>query len=105
MLEELETNEINGSIENHNDETIGDQPIVRNNTIPIEEHLISLRCSGRVIRQPNQYMGIGDTLVTISDDSKDAPHTLSDAMKDVNSKSWQKEMNYEMDSVYSNQVW
>ncbi|KAL5583076.1 hypothetical protein UlMin_015518 [Ulmus minor] len=50
-------------------------------------------------------MGIGDGLVAISDDHKDDPLTISDAMKDVDSKAWQQAMDLEMDSMYSNQVW
>ncbi|KAL5579853.1 hypothetical protein UlMin_012295 [Ulmus minor] len=50
-------------------------------------------------------MGIRDALVAISDDHKDNPLTISDAMKDVDSKAWQQTMDLEMDSMYSNQVW
>ena len=44
-------------------------------------------------------------MVAISDDHKDDPLTISDAMKDVDSKVWQQAMDLEMDSMYSNQVW
>ena len=50
-------------------------------------------------------MGIRDALVAISDDNKDDPLILSDAIKDVDFKVWQQAMNLEMDSMYSNQVW
>ena len=50
-------------------------------------------------------MGIGDALVVISDNHKDDPLTISDDMKDVDSKVWQQAMDLEMDSMYSNQVW
>ena len=50
-------------------------------------------------------MGIEDTLEAISDDHKDDPLTLSDAMKDVDSKAWQEGMNLEMESMYSNKIW
>ena len=49
-------------------------------------------------------MGIRDALVAISDDNKDDPLTLSDAMKDVDFKAWKQAKNLEMDSTYSNQV-
>lgn len=49
-------------------------------------------------------MGVGDALVAISDDNKDDPLTLSDAMKDVDSKTCQQAMNFEMEFMYSNQV-
>ncbi|KAL5580269.1 hypothetical protein UlMin_012711 [Ulmus minor] len=50
------------NIDDQNDEIIVDQPVVRSETTQIEEHLISLRHSGRVVRQPDRYMGIGDAL-------------------------------------------
>ena len=89
VLEDLDTDEISNPIKNQNDEIIFDQPIVRSETTQIEEHLISLHHSGRVVRQPDCYMGIRDALMAISDDNKDNTLTLTDAMKDVNSKAWQ----------------
>ena len=86
MLEELDTDEIGDLTNDKNDEIIVDQPVVRSETTQIEEHPISLHRSGRVVRQPNRYMGIGDALVAISDDHKDDPLTISDAMKDVDLK-------------------
>ena len=90
VLEELEIDEIGDPTKNQNDEIIVDQPVIRSETTQIEEHPISLRRSGRVVRQPNHYMGIGDALVVISYDNKDDPLTLSDAMKDVDFKAWQQ---------------
>ena len=49
-------------------------------------------------------MGIGDVLVAIFDDNKYDPLTLSDVMKDVDSKVWQQAMNLRMESMYSKQV-
>ena len=86
MLEELDTDEIGDPTKDQNDEIIVDQPVVKSETTQVEEHLISLRCSGRVVRQPDRYMRIGDALIAISDNHKDDPLTLSDAMKDVDSK-------------------
>ena len=87
MLEELDTDEISYPTKDQNDKIIVDQPVIRRETTQIEEHPISFYRSGRVVRQPNRYIGIGDALVAISDDHKDDPLTLSDAMKDINSKS------------------
>ena len=105
MLKELDTDEIGDSTKDQNDEIIVDQPVVRSETTQIKEHLILLCHSGRVVKQPDHYMGIGDALVANSDDHKDDPLTISDAMKDVDSKVWQQAMNLKMDSMYSNQVW
>ena len=104
MLGELETDEIGVPTKDQNDEIIIDQLVVRSETKQIEEHLISLRRSGRVVRQPDRYMEIRDALVAISNDHKDDPLTLNDAMKEVDSKAWQQAMILEMDSMYSNQV-
>ena len=103
VLQELETDEIGSLTLDQNDEIIVDQPVVRSETTQIEEHLISLRM-GKVVRQPDRYMEIGDALVAISNDHKDDPITLSDEMKYVDSKAWQQAMDLEMDSMYSNQV-
>ena len=46
------TDEIGDPTKDQNDEIIVDQPVVRSETTQIEEHLISLRRSGRVVRQP-----------------------------------------------------
>ena len=70
VLEELDTDEIDDLTKDQNDEIIVDQPVVRSETTQIEEHLISLHRSGRVVRQPDHYLGIGDALVAISDDHK-----------------------------------
>ena len=105
VLEELYTDEIGDLTKDQNDEIVVDQPVVRSETTQIEEHSISLHRSGKVVRQPDCYMGIEDALVAISDDNKDNPLTLSDAMKDVDSKVWQQAMNLEMEFMYSNEVW
>ena len=102
LLEELDTDEIGDPNKDQNDEIIVDQPVVKSETTQIEEHLISLRHSARVVRQPDRYMRIGDALVVISDNHKDDPLTLSDAIKDVDSKAWQQGMDLKMDSIYSN---
>ena len=86
MLEELDTDEISDPTKDQNDEIIVNQLVVRSETTQIEEHPISLRRSGKVVRQPDHNMGIGDVLAVISDDHKDDPLTISDAMKDVDSK-------------------
>ena len=70
VLGELDTDEIGDSTKDQNDEIIVDQPVIKSETTQIEEHPISLRHSGRVVRQPDRYVGIGDVLVAISDDHK-----------------------------------
>ena len=41
------------------------------------------RCSGRVIRQPERYIGLGESVENLSDD--DDPYTYKEAMEDVDS--------------------
>ena len=70
VLKKLETNEIGGPTEDQNDEIIVGQPVVRNETPQIEERLISLCRSVRVLRQLDRYMRIEKALVAIFDDNK-----------------------------------
>ena len=56
VLEELDTDDISDLTKDQNDEIIVDQPVVRSKTTQIEEHSISLRRSGRVVRQPDLYL-------------------------------------------------
>ena len=63
VLEELDTDEIDDSTKDQNNEIIVDQPVVRSETTQIEEHLISLCHSTRLVKQSDHYMGIGDALV------------------------------------------
>ena len=63
------------------------------------------RHSGRVVRQPDRYLGIGELQVVASSDGIDDPLTYSSAMDDSDKEEWLKAMNLEMESMYSNSVW
>ena len=63
------------------------------------------RRSGRVIRQPLQYTLLGDSFDRIPDELDTDPYNYDEALKDEDAKLWQKAMKYEMQSMYSNQVW
>ena len=63
------------------------------------------RRSGRVVRQPNRYLGLAETEVTIPDDGLEDPLTYKQAMNDVDRDQWIKAMNLEMESMYFNSVW
>ena len=61
------------------------------------------RRSGRLVRAPDRYMYLGEVFEaeTLIED----PITYQEAVTDIDSSLWQKAMNTEMESMYSNQVW
>ena len=61
-----------------------------------------LRHSGRVIRQPERYISLGESVENLPDD--DDPYTYKEAMEDVDSHNWQKAMQYEIESMFNNKV-
>ena len=63
------------------------------------------RRSGRLVRAPERYMYLGELFEAISETLIEDPITYQEAVIDVDSSLWQKAMNTEMESMYSNQVW
>ena len=63
------------------------------------------RRSGRVVHQPDRYLGLIETQVVILDDGIEDPLTYKQAMKDVDRDQWIKAMDLEMESMYFNSVW
>ena len=63
------------------------------------------RRSGRVITQPDRYLGLIETQVIIPDDGVEDPLSYKQAMNDVDRDQWIKAMNLEMESMYFNSVW
>ena len=63
------------------------------------------RCSGRVIHQPNRYLGLTETQVFIPDDGVEDPLTYNQTMNGVDCDHWIKAMDLEMESTYFNSVW
>ncbi|KAA0045201.1 gag/pol protein [Cucumis melo var. makuwa] len=63
------------------------------------------RRSGRVVHQPNLYLGLTETQVVIHDDGVKDPLTYKQAMNDVDHDQWNKAMNLEMKSMYFNSIW
>ncbi|KAA0049915.1 gag/pol protein [Cucumis melo var. makuwa] len=63
------------------------------------------RCSGRVVSQPNRYLGLTETQVVIPDDGVEDPLSYKHAMNDVDKDQWVKSMDLEMESMYFNSVW
>ncbi|KAA0050328.1 gag/pol protein [Cucumis melo var. makuwa] len=61
--------------------------------------------SGRVVRQPDRYLGLSEAQIIIPDDGIEDPLTDKQAMNDVDCNQWIKAMDLEMESIYSNSVW
>ena len=62
------------------------------------------RRSGRIVRLPIRFIGLGETYEAISEEAKSNPYTNEEAIKDIDAHHWVKAMKFELDSMYSNQV-
>ena len=60
--------------------------------------------SGRVITQPDRYLGLAETQVIIPNDGVEDPLTYKQVMNDEDRDQWIKAMNFEMESMYFNSV-
>ncbi|KAL0541547.1 hypothetical protein IC582_021599 [Cucumis melo] len=63
------------------------------------------RRSGRIVSQPNRYLGLTETQVFIPDDGVEDPLSYKQAKNDVDKDQWIKAMDLEMESIYFNSVW
>ncbi|KAA0067450.1 retrovirus-related pol polyprotein from transposon tnt 1-94 [Cucumis melo var. makuwa] len=63
------------------------------------------RRSGRVVSQPNRYLGLTETQVVIPDDGVVDPLSYKQAMNDVDKDQWVKSIDLDMESMYFNSVW
>ena len=61
--------------------------------------------SGRVVRPPIRFIGLGETYEAISKEAESDPYTYEEAINDIDAHHWIKAMKSELDSIYSNQVW
>ncbi|KAL8089363.1 hypothetical protein AgCh_038981 [Apium graveolens] len=61
--------------------------------------------SGRVVRQPDRFIFLGESSDLVSGEHDDDPWTYEDALQDKDADLWQKAMESEMESIFSNQVW
>ena len=59
------------------------------------------RHSGRVVIQPQRFIGLGEIPVEL----ETYPENYNEAIQDKDATLWQRAMNTEMESMYSNQVW
>ena len=70
-----------------------------------EPQPVELRRSDRVRRKPARYVLLGESYQVIVIDSEDDPINYKEALEDVDVQEWQKAMDREMESMYSNSVW
>ena len=60
--------------------------------------------SGRIVRPPIRFIGLGETYETIPEKAKLDPYTYEEAMNDIDAHHWVQAMKSELDSMYSNHV-
>ena len=76
-------------------------PIV--SSIPSQDQQPTIpRRSGRVIRQPERYIGLGESVENLPNDND--PCTYKEVIEDVDCRHWQKAMQYEIESKFNNKV-
>ena len=63
------------------------------------------RRSGRIFRPPIRFIGLGKTYEAILEEAELDPYTYEEAMNDIDAHHWVKAMKFELDSMYTNQVW
>ena len=63
------------------------------------------RRSGRIVRPPIRFIGLGETYEAILEEAESDPYTYEEAINDIDAYHWIKAMKSELDSMYSNQVW
>ena len=67
--------------------------------------LLESRRSGRVTKLLARCMLLGETYTTISDEHVQNPTSYNEALIDRDVELWNKAINQEMESMYSNKVW
>ena len=63
------------------------------------------RRSGRIVRPPIRFIGLGETYEAILEEAKSDPYTYEEAINDIDAHHWVQAMKLELDSMYFNQVW
>ena len=61
--------------------------------------------SRRIVQPPIRFIGLGETYEAISEEAESDPYTYEETMNDINAHHWVQAMKFELDSMYSNQVW
>ena len=58
-----------------------------------------------MVRLPIRFIGLGETYEAILRKAETDPYSYEEAMNDIDAHHWVKAMKFELDSMYSNQVW
>ena len=88
--------------ENRDDVVVSDTP--QDTTHEMTSTQVPRR-SGRIVRLPIRFIGLGETYEAILRKAETDPYSYEEAMNDIDAHHWVKAMKFELDSMYSNQVW
>ena len=84
-------------------EPVNEQPINETrdemSSIQVPHH------SGRIVRPPIRFIGLGETYEAILEETETDPYTYEEVMKDIDAHHGVKVMKSKLDSMYSNQAW
>ncbi|WRX15341.1 Reverse transcriptase [Theobroma cacao] len=58
-----------------------------------EHQIVVPKRSGRVVRQPKRYIGLGENMITLSNEHESDPITYKEAINDVDAEKWHKGAN------------
>ena len=61
--------------------------------------------SRRIVRPPIRFIGLGETYEAISEEAESDPYTYEETMNDIDAHHCVQAMKFELDSMYSNQIW
>ncbi|KAL8116714.1 hypothetical protein AgCh_023023 [Apium graveolens] len=99
VLEEL----VGGTNNTHEAVVQVEQP--QHNVQPVTNTAPVPRRSGKVVQQPDRFMFLGESSDLVSGEHDDDHRTYEEAAQDKDADLWQKAMESEIESMYSNQVW
>ena len=77
-----------------------DQVLIRPTRVASTQDRGEPRRSGRVVTQPDRFIGLGEIPMELETD----PGNYNEAIQDKDATLWQRAMNTEMESMYSNHV-
>ena len=63
------------------------------------------RHSGRIVRPPIRFIGLGETYKAISEEVESDPYAYEETINDIDAHHWVQAMKSKLVSMYSNQVW
>ena len=61
--------------------------------------------SGRVVRQPDRFIGLRESIDKVLEETEMDPYNYNEVIQDMDDTLYQKILNTEIESMYSNQIW